>query len=314
MEPIDRSTIWPFDEHGEPGRFFYARYDHPTGVAAEAELGRLEGGDALLYASGMGAATTVVLAFAHSGATIALAEGAYFGTSVLFGLLEAWGLRYVEYDQTRPPPPADIVWVEAPANPILTQPDWEAVRAHGGLVVCDATVATPIYLRALDEGAEVVVHSGTKFLTGHHDALLGATVTRDPEKTARLRLLRGNTGNVASPDAAFSLLRGLKTLEVRLARQTATASELARRLAASPRVSNVRYPGFSGLISFEVADPRAVETATKLIENATSLGGTRSTMESRARWEGARIPSGLLRLSVGLEDVDELWADLEQAL
>src|ERR1700690_4190017 len=116
MDPVDRSTIWPYDEHGGPGEFFYARYGHPTGAAAEAQLGGLEGGDALLYASGMGAETTVLLAFAEPGATIALAEGAYYGTSTLFRHLERWGLRFVKFDQTGTPPDADIVWVEAPAN------------------------------------------------------------------------------------------------------------------------------------------------------------------------------------------------------
>ena len=314
MHAIDRSTIWPYDEHGEPGRFYYSRYDHPTGAAAEAELGALEGGDALLFASGTGAATAVVLALARPGATIALAEGAYFGTGVLFALLEPWGLRFVEYDQTGPPPAADLVWVEAPANPVLTMPDWEALRAHGGLVVCDATVSTPVYLHALDEGAGVVVHSCTKYLAGHHDALLGAVVTRDAMLGARLRAVRTKTGITASPDAAFSLLRGLSTLETRMRRHTETATTLARRLRAHPGVEQVRYPGFSGLISFDVADPRGVETSTSLILNSTSLGGVRSTMESRARWEGDRIPQGLLRLSVGLEDVEAIWGDLEQAL
>jgi cystathionine gamma-synthase len=314
MEPVDRSTIWPYDERGEPGRFYYSRYDHPSGVAAETELGRREDGDALLYASGMGAAMTVLLAFARPGTKVALAERCYYGTSRLLALLEGWGISYVEYDQTGPPPDADLVWVEAPANPVLTMPDWESLRAHPGLVVCDATVATPVYLRALDEGADVVLHSATKFLTGSHDALLGATVTRDPEMSARLRTFRGNAGIVAAPDAAGALVRGLETLDERMARHTETATELAGRLEAHPAVSNVRYPGFSGLISFDVADPRKVETSTELILNATSLGGARSTMEGRHRWEGDRIPAGLLRFSVGLEDADALWADLAQAI
>ncbi len=210
------------------------------------------------------------------------------------------------------------MWVESPANPVLTLPDWEALRAHrdthGGLVVCDATVSTPVNLRALDEGADVVVHSATKFLTGSHNALLGATVTRDPERTARLREIRAHAGIVASPDSAAQLLRGLDSLERRMRRIAATATELAFRLNEHPAVERVRYPGFSGLISFDVADPRAVETRTRVITNATSLGGVNSTMESRHRWEGDRIPRGLLRLSVGLEDVEELWADLAQAL
>ncbi len=314
MTPVDRSTIWPYDERGEPGRFYYSRYDHPAGVAAETELGRREDGDALLYASGMGAAMTVLLAFGRPGLTVALAECCYYGTSKLLGLLGGWDISYVEYDQTGPPPAADIVWVEAPANPVLTMPDWESLRAHPGLVVCDATVATPVYLRALDEGADVVLHSATKFLTGSHDALLGATVTRDPDRSARLREFRGSAGIVAAPDAAATLVSGLDTLDDRMARHTETATELARRLEAHPAVSLVRYPGFSGLISFDVDDPRGVETSTELILNATSLGGARSTMESRHRWEGDRIPPGLLRLSVGLEDVEALWADLGQAI
>ena len=312
--PVDRSTIWPYDERGEPRAFYYARTAHPAGAAAEEELGRREGGDALLYASGMGAATNGLRALARPGWKVALAEGCYYGTSKLLGLLADWGISYVEYDQTGPPPPAEIVWVEAPANPVLTVPDWAALRGHPGLVVCDATIATPVYLQALDEGADVVVHSATKFLTGSHDALLGATVTRDPEKSARLREFRTNAGIVAAPDAAAALLRGLETLDERMARHTESAAELVRRLEEHPAVSKVRYPGFSGVISFDVDDARVVETSTKLILNATSLGGARSTMESRSRWEGDRIPGGLLRLSVGLEDVDELWADLTQAM
>jgi len=314
MHEADRSTIWPYDEQGEPREFYYSRTAHPAGAAAEAELGRREGGEALLYASGMGAATNVLLAFARPGTTVALAEGCYYGTSKLLGLLAHWGISYVEFDQSGPQPDADILWLEAPANPLLSLPDWEQARAHRGLVVCDATLATPVYLRALDEGADVVVHSATKFLTGNHAALLGATVTRDPEKSARLRELRTNSGIVAAPDAAAALLRGLETLDERMARHTASATELAHRLERHPGVTTVRYPGFGGVISFDVADARAVETCTGLILNATSLGGAHSTMESRARWEAGRVPAGLLRLSVGLEEVDELWADLEQAL
>ena len=315
MDEPDRSTIWPYDGSGEPGRFYYARYAHPAGVAAEEALGELEGGDALLYASGMAAATATLLALAHPGATVALAEGAYYGTSVLLRRMAAWGVGVVEYDQTgSPPAEADLIWVEAPANPILTLPNWDAVRAHPAQVVCDATLSTPVHLRALDAGADVVIHSATKFLTGHHNGLLGATATRDPALTARLLEVRSTTGGVASPDAAAALLRGLATLEERMHRGGASAHELAGRLAAHSAVENVRYPGFSAVISFEVADPRAVERSTRLILNATSLGGVRSTMESRHRWEGDRIPAGLLRLSVGQEDVEELWADLEQAL
>jgi cystathionine gamma-synthase len=316
-EPVDRSTIWPYED-GEPGEFYYSRYAHPTGVAAERALGQLEGGEALLFPSGAGATTALVLALLEPGKTVAVAEGAYYGTAVLFHALERWGLRHVEFDQTGPPPEADLVWLEAPSNPFLTMPDLEAAAAHPAPVVVDSTAATPIYLRPLEHGAAFVLHSATKYLSGHHDALLGAVVCRDRGDAGRLRELRGRTGIVAAPDPAWLLLRSLKTLRVRVERQTETASALVERLGAHPAVEHVRYPGFGGLLSFDVAGgaeaARAVETSTQLITNATSLGGVHSTLETRARWEGDRVPPGLIRLSVGLEPADELWADLEQAL
>jgi len=314
---IDRSTAWPYDEHGEPGPFVYQRYAHPAGAEAEAALGALEGGDALLFGSGTAAVTACVFALCAPGSKVALAEGAYFGTGVTLSQFAPWGLDVVEYDQTGPPPAgADVVWVEAPANPVLTQPDWEAVRAHGGTVVCDATLSTPVYLRPLDEGAHVALHSATKFLTAPDNALLGATVTRDPAIRQRLYDARLRLGLSASPDGAAALLHGLESLEDRMRRHTETATELARRLEGHPAVLFVRYPGIGGVISFDVAGERVrtVETGLSLIVNRTSLGGVRSSIESRHRWEGDRIPVGLLRLSVGLEDVDELWADLSAAL
>jgi cystathionine gamma-synthase len=315
LPPLDRSTIWPYED-GAAGDFYYQRYGHPTGAAAERALGDLDGGEALLFSSGAGASTAVVLALLEPGKTVALAEGAYFGTSVLLNELARWGLRYVEFDQTGPPPEgADFVWLEAPSNPFLTMPDLDAAAAHPAPVLVDATAATPIHLRPLDQGADIVLHSATKYLAGHADVLLGVVVCRDPSTAARLKEVRTRTGIVAAPDAAWLLLRGLKTLEVRVRRQTTTAQELARRLEAHPSVDTVRYAGFGGLMSFDVTgNAREVETATRLIKNATSLGGVESTMESRHRWEGDRVPVNLLRLSVGLEDADELWADLEQAL
>ena len=315
--PLDRSATWPYED-GEPGRFSYARANHPTGAACEEALGALDGGHALLYPSGMGAVTTVVLTMLPPGGTIALAEGAYYGHRVLFDHLAPWGVNVVEFDQTGPPPAnADLILLEAPANPLLTMPDLDAAAAHSAPVVCDATVATPLRLRPLEQGADVVVHSATKILAGHDDVLAGVTVTRDPELRDRLHLTRRLAGIVASADTAWLVRRGLETLAIRLARQEATARELAERLAAHPAVRTVRYPGFSFLVSFDVADGAAaalVERAIRVIENATSLGGTRSKLEARHRWEGDRIPTGLIRLSVGLEESETLWSDLETAL
>ena len=240
MEPLDRSTIWPYRE-GEPGELYYQRYAHPNGLAAERALGELEGGEALLFPSGTGAATALVLGLLEPGQTIALAEGAYYGTAVLFRNLERWGLRFVEFDQTGPPPDdADLIWLEAPSNPFLTMPDLEAAAAHRARVVVDSTAATPVYLRPLERGADFALHSATKFLGGHHDVLLGAVACRSTEDAATLRDFRGRSGIVAAPDPCWLLSRSLKTLSARMERHTASATVLAERLERHPAVSTAR--------------------------------------------------------------------------
>ncbi len=315
--PIHRSTTWPHED-GEPGEFSYARFSSPTVAAAERALGELDGGEALLFASGAAASAAVILALLSPGQTVALAEGAYYGTGVLFEELRRWGVGHVEFDQTGTvPPEADLLWIEAPSNPFLTMPNFEAAAAHSAPVVCDSTAATPLHVRPLELGCEIALHSATKGLAGHDDALVGAVVVGDPETAVRLREFRSRTGSIAAPDVAWLLLRGLQTLEVRVARQTESANAIAERLRAHPAVETVRHPGFGALLSFDVADAdaaRRVETGTKLIANKTSLGGVSSRIEARSRWEGARVPGGLLRLSVGLEDREELWNDLSHAL
>jgi cystathionine gamma-synthase len=315
--PIDRSTTWPY-EAGEPGAFTYARFSSPTIAEAERRLGALDGGQALLFSSGAAACTSVVLSLLSPGNTVALAQGCYYGTGVLLEELARWDVRSVEFDQTGPPPDGiDLVWLEAPTNPFLTMPDFDSAALHPARVVCDATAATPLHVRPLDLGCDVVVHSATKYLAGHDDALLGAVVCKHPDDAARLLEFRSRTGPVPAADTAWLLLRGLETLEVRMARQTESAREIVERLRGHDAVLTVRYPGFGGLLSFDVADAdaaRRVETSTRLIANATSLGGVTSRIEARARWEGDRVPPGLLRLSVGLEDPVELWRDLEEAL
>ena len=315
--PIDRSTTWPYED-GAPGAFSYSRFGSPTLAEAERALGELDGGEALLFSSGSAACTAIVLALLEPGQTVALAAGAYYGTGVMLDELARWGVRKTEFDQAGPPPDgAELVWLEAPTNPFLTMPDFGAAAAHPARVVCDSTAATPLHVKPLALGCDIAVHSATKYLSGHDDALVGAVVCKRPEDAARLLEFRSRTGPVPAADTAWLVLRGLQTLEVRVERQTASARAIGARLADHPAVEIVRYPGFGGLLSFDVADAGAaqrVETSTKLIANMTSLGGVTSRIEARSRWEGDRVPPGLLRLSVGLEDVDALWSDLEQAL
>ena len=203
MEPLDRSTVWPYDERGEPRDFYYQRFGNPTVAAAEAALEKLDGGTALLFPSGAGATTALVLSLLEPGDTIALAGGGYYGTGVTFAALERWGVRVVEFDQTGPPPDGvQLVWLEAPSNPYLTMPNLVAAVAHPAPVVVDATVATPVHLRPLEHGADFAFHSATKYLAGHDDTLLGAVVCRDEAVAEELRTFRGRTGIVAAPDSA----------------------------------------------------------------------------------------------------------------
>ena len=212
----------------------------------------------------MGAATALALALLEPGATVAVAQDADHGTGVLFRELERWGIRHVLFDQTGPPP-ADVqlVWTEAPSNPLMTMPDLPAAVAHAAPVVCDSTAATPIHLRPLAHGCDFVLHSATKYLAGHHDALLGGVVCRRPEDAARLHEVRTRTGIVAAPDAAWLLLRGLKTLDVRVERQTDIRPGARRQAGRAPRRRGRPLPRLRRPLPFDVADgtaAHAVET------------------------------------------------------
>jgi cystathionine gamma-synthase len=219
---------------------------------------------------------------------------------------------------------AALVWLESPTNPALEVADIPAIRAAahdaGAYVVVDNTFATPLLQQPLEQEVDVVVHSATKFLSGHSDAVLGALVTRDEQLYGVLKGRRDLLGAVPGTLETWLALRGLRTLHLRLERAQANAAELVRRLDGHPAVAEVRYPGF-GAIAAIVLEQGALAAdllthKTHLWVHATSLGGVESTFERRRRWktEATTIPEGLVRMSVGIEDVDDLWADLETAL
>lgn len=327
--PLELTSTYAAD-----GPVSYARAGNPTWTAFEETLGVLEGGQALVFSSGM-AAVAAVVGLVPFGAAVVVPHHAYNGTLALLADLEASGavtVRRVDVSDTAEvvaaASGAALVWVESPTNPMLEVADIAGIvsGAHrgGALVACDNTFATPLVQQPLALGADLVVHSVTKFLSGHSDLILGAVVTADDdaggalrERLARHRLWHGS---VAGPVETWLALRGLRTLHVRLERATANAAELARRLAAHGGVKRVRYPGFGAIVSIEVPGgavvAERVAAATSLWCHSTSLGGVESQIERRRRHpaEAPTVPAGLLRLSVGIEDVDDLWADLDQAL
>jgi cystathionine gamma-synthase len=340
------APIVPVTTYELGGGPVYARHDGTdTWAAAEEVVGSLEGGRALLFASGM-AAIAAVLDPLPPGSRIAAPKDCYLG---LLGLLHAGlaaGRWHVDWIGTTDTPAwlaalaeHDVVWLESPSNPMLEVADLPQIlaapRPETTLAVVDNTFATPLSTRPLALGADIVVHSATKYLSGHSDALGGVAVTARPDLAEELHARRTLLGAVPGMLEAFLITRGIRTLPLRLEAATANAQQLAERLAAHPGVSRVRYPGlpgdpghevaaramtgFGAMVSFEVAAGAGaadhVCRATMLIRHATSLGGVESTIERRAvlpRQE--HVPPSLLRLSVGCEDVEDLWADLAAAL
>jgi cystathionine gamma-synthase len=312
------------------GDLEYGRYGNPTWVAFEDALGQLEEGRALAFASGL-AAVDCVLGLVGSDATVVAPRHAYNGTVMQLADLEARGrLRANLVDITDTAAvvaacaDAALVWLESPTNPALEIADIpviaEAAHEAGAYVVVDNTFATPLLQQPLRLGADLVVHSATKYLAGHSDALLGAVVTHDDDLFGVLKGRRDLLGAVPGTLEAWLALRGLRTLHLRVERAQANAQELARRLGGHPAVSRVRYPGFGGIVAIELAAGAMAADLlthkTKLWVHATSLGGVESTFERRRRWktEPTTIPDSLVRLSVGIEDVDDLWDDLSSAL
>jgi len=340
--PIAMSSTYVQDATIEYGRDGNAGWG-----ALEAALGALDGGHAVTFSSGLAAVTAIADLVPQSG-TVVLSTVTYYGVRNIFQRLQAQGrlhLRMAPADDTTAmlaaADGAAMVWIESIANPLMVVADVPAIaagaRERGALTVVDSTFATPLRQRPLDLGADVVMHSATKLIGGHSDLLLGAAVCRDEAHAQRLVTLRHDHGAIPGALEAFLALRGLRTLAVRLDRAEASALEIAGRLASHPRVSRVNYPGLpadpqhevatrvlpggsGSMLSFEVAgsveQTDAFLTGLRLITHATSLGGVESLIERRSRYPGdagVAAPT-LCRLSVGIESVDDLWADLDHAL
>lgn len=308
----------------------YARSGNPTWTSFEEVLGRLEGGTALAFSSGMGA-IAAAMSLCRPGRTVVAGRHVYSGTGGLLEELAAEGritVRRVPIDDTaavrQALPGADLLWLESPSNPMMELADLPALaaaaRAEGVTAVCDNTFMTPILQQPLSSGVDVVVHSVTKFLAGHSDVVMGAVVTADPALHARLLTRRTLHGAIPGPMETWLALRGMRTLGVRMERSAASAATLAARLGEHPAVSRVRYPGAGAMLSIEMTGglpaALALEDRVEVWTNATSLGGVESLLERRRRHalEVDTVPADLVRLSVGIEHVEDLWADLEQAL
>ncbi|MCU1472271.1 PLP-dependent aspartate aminotransferase family protein [Amnibacterium sp.] len=307
----------------------YGRYANPSWTAFEDVLGDLESGRCLAFASGM-AAIAAVLDLVPARGRVVAPRHSYTGT---MGQLRDSAERgritvdFVDITDTdaviAAAAGAACIWIESPTNPALEVADLPAIaaagRRAGALVVVDNTFATPLVQRPLELGADVVVHAATKAIAGHSDVLMGATVVADDDRYDALLGIRSLRGAIPAPLEAFLALRGLRTLPVRFERAQASAEVLVERLGGHPAIEEVRYPGFGGIVSIVLADAATADRfigALRLWRHATSLGGVESTLERRRRWpaEAPTIPEGLVRLSVGLEHPDDLWADLEAAL
>ena len=343
-EPLN-APIVPASNFELDGGVLYSRTDTtPTWHALEAVVGGLEQADCVSFASGM-AAVSSVFALLPAGSHVAVPADCYQATEGIAAEGERNGVWTVDRIPTADTDrwltaaaTADLVWIESPSNPLLEIAELGRIaageRPPGAILAVDNTFATALLQRPLDLGADLSVQSATKFIGGHSDLLSGVITTRSPDLVARLRRSRTLHGGTPGALESFLAVRGARTMALRLERGQANALELAARLADHAGVERVRYPGlasdpghdraraqmagFGSIISFELASWRAAHDAvrrTRLIRHATSLGSVESTIEQRAVLDGQeRIPPGLIRLSVGVEHVDDLWADLDAAI
>jgi len=350
--PLVPTSIFVSAGAPDPARG-YGRDANPGWEALEGALGGIEGADAVTFASGQAASMALMLALAGGRNRIVLSADGYYKARVLAAMLRPHGAEPVHVDlqdltaveRELAAAPA-VLWAETPSNPLLRVADLTALSriaaAAGAPMIVDNTLATGLLQQPLEHGAVASLYSLTKAISGHSDVILGAVVTRDEQLASGLRAWRSNGGGIPGPFEAWLALRGLKTLPLRITRQSASALAIARHLAGHPRVRAVHYPsqdpatsalaerqmpgGFGPLLSFEIgpaddasADAAAraadaVVTASRLILPATSFGGVESTWERRARWTSENAPAGLIRLSVGVEPAEDLIADIDAAL
>ena len=329
-----------------PGQAGYGRFGNSTWSALESAIESLECGPTLVFSSGV-AAISALFSILPRGAAVTASRNGYSGTMTLLRLAESSGaleVRYVDVSNTSEVlaslTGSTLLWLESPTNPALEVADMPTLIAAAKSlnigVAVDNTFATPLVQQPLEMGADVVVHSLTKYISGHSDVILGSISTKDHALLARLNDIRKINGAIPGPFEVWLALRGIRTLGVRMERAQKNAQEIATRLTLHPAVDRVRYPGlpsdphheiaksfmkgYGAVISFdhkggaEAAD-RAC-TLSKLVVYATSLGGVESLWERRHRWsaESPTIPTNLIRLSVGIEDLEDLWRDIDSAL
>jgi cystathionine gamma-synthase len=347
---IHLSTTFQKAEDGSlPGGFLYSRTDNPNRASLEQALASLEDGAAALAFSSGSAATLALLHALAPGDHVIADEFVYYGTAILLkSLLESWGLRHTLVNMQDPAaveraltPSTRLIWIETPSNPLLHVIDIRSVAAiaqkAGALVACDNTWATPLLQQPLQLGAGVVMHSVTKYLSGHSDVLSGALIFKEAGSLfEKVRGFQRDGGSVPSPFECWLALRGLQTFPYRVRAQSRSAQQIAEFLADQPQIEAVHYPGlpnhpghktaavqmsgFGGMLSIQVVGGQKeafqLAAALKLFTQATSLGCPHSLIEHRASVEGAatRSPVNLLRLSIGLEHPDDLIDDLEQGL
>ncbi|HEV7750761.1 MAG TPA: aminotransferase class I/II-fold pyridoxal phosphate-dependent enzyme [Baekduia sp.] len=312
---------------GPAGPDGYGRTGNPTWTRYEAALSELEGGEALVFASGMAAVAAVLLPALKPGDVLVAPGDAYPGVRTIatdhlaprgveVRLVPSSDAAFAEAAEG-----ATLVWVETPSNPGMDVLDVAAlaqiVHAGGGLLAVDGTVASPLRQRALDLGADFAMTSASKHLTGHSDLVMGYVAVRDPARADAVRTHRALMGAIPGPFEVWLAHRSLPTLAVRLERQEANAAALVESLGGRPDVHGVKWPGFGSMLVFALADEGAAErflAALTLVADATSFGGVHSSAERRGRWGTDDVPGGFIRFSAGIEDAEDLLADVLSAL